>query len=203
MTWPQRGRLWLRLGLRLLLAVILVLLIWKVFLPLLQLLMPFVLALCLAWLLNPLIRMIQRRLNVRRGVLSLVLVALVIAVAGGILVGMSYTLVTQVISFLQNWQTAWSDTLSGLTAITEFFEEFLHPLPGASSFHVTDLLDQATQWLGEVVPGLLKTAAENAGSFAMSLPSFGVSVIVFIMASYFISADYPNLRSNVADRVRG
>lgn len=201
LTWRERGRLWLRLGLRLVFAVLAVLLIWKVGLPLLSLLMPFVLALCLAWLLNPAIRLLQKKLNVRRGVLSLLLVLLVIAVAGGLLAGMLYTLIAQVISFLQNWQTTWSDTMSGISAITAFLEDFLRPLPAETYTQVTALLDQATEWIGKAVPQLLTMAASGAGAAAMSLPSFGVSVIVFIMATYFISADYPHLRFKASQRV--
>lgn len=201
LTWRERGRLWFRLGLRLVLAVTAALLIWKVGLPLLSLLMPFVLALCLAWLLNPVIRLLQKKLNVRRGVLSLLLVLLVIAVVGGLLAGLIYTLIAQVISFLQNWQTAWSDTMSGLNAITGFLEDFLHPLPEETYRQITALVDKATEWISTVVPQLLTLAASHAGAAAMSLPSFGVGVIVFIMATYLISADYPHLRFKASQRV--
>ena len=53
LSWPQRGKLWLRLGIRLVLTVVLVWLVWKVGLPLLSLLAPFVAALITAALLHP------------------------------------------------------------------------------------------------------------------------------------------------------
>ena len=46
LTWPQRGRLWLRLGLRLVLALLALWLLRAVGLPLLSLCAPFVAAPC-------------------------------------------------------------------------------------------------------------------------------------------------------------
>ena len=59
LTWPQRGRLWLRLGIRGVLLAAAVLLLVFVVVPLVSLLMPFVLALILAWLLNPVVRWLK------------------------------------------------------------------------------------------------------------------------------------------------
>ena len=66
LTWPQRGRLWLRLGIRGLLIIAAVLLVVFVAVPLVYLMMPFVLALLIAWLLNPVVRWLKKRLNVSR-----------------------------------------------------------------------------------------------------------------------------------------
>ena len=77
LTWPQRGRLWLRLGIRLVGTVLGVALVWVLGPPLLSLFMPFVLALVAAVLLNPLVRWLQRKLGWPRKLLSL-LVLLVI-----------------------------------------------------------------------------------------------------------------------------
>lgn len=201
LTWQQRGWLWLRLGLRLVLAVLLALFFWKVLPPVLSLLMPFVAALVLAWFLNPAIRFLQKKLNVRRGVLSMVLILLVVAVAGGLLAGLAYSLLAQVVSLLQNWQSVWGEIMSGVEAVAQALEELFKPLPRETYEQVTQLADKLTAWLGDVVPKLLTTAGSRAGSFAMSLPALGVGVVIFIMATYFISADYPHLRFKAAQRV--
>ncbi len=201
LTWPQRGRLWLRLGLRLTLTALFILLVWKVLPPLLELLMPFVVALVLAWLLNPLLRVVEKKVKGRRKALSFVLVVLTIAVVGGLAGWLLYALIGQVISFLQNWQTAWDSLSAGIEVIAQLLEDLLRPLPGNAYDQLMGMGDKFTAWLGTVIPGVLTTAAGNAGSFAMSLPSLCVAVIISLMATYFITADYPRLRSAVADRV--
>ena len=180
LTWRERGRLWLRLGLRLGVAIASVWLLLRVGLPLLNLLMPFVAALILAWMLNPAIRFLQKKLGWKRNVLSLVLVLVCIFVLGALAAGLVYSLVSQVISFLQNWQPLWADTMYALDSITGALEEFLKPLPGETYAQLSALLERAVGWLGDVVPQLLTRAAGSVGNVAMSLPAW--------------TADYPHLR---------
>ena len=194
LTWRERGRLWLRLGLRLGVAIASVWLLLRVGLPLLNLLMPFVAALILAWMLNPAIRFLQKKLGWKRNVLSLVLVLVCIFVLGALAAGLVYSLVSQVISFLQNWQPLWADTMYALDSITGALEEFLKPLPGETYAQLSALLERAVGWLGDVVPQLLTRAAGSVGNVAMSLPAWTIGFVIFLMASYFISADYPHLR---------
>ena len=76
LTWPQRGRLWLRLGLRLVLALLALWLLRAVGLPLLSLFAPFVAALITAAILHPPIRWLQRRLGVPRKFSTLLILLL-------------------------------------------------------------------------------------------------------------------------------
>lgn len=195
LTWRERGRLWLRLGLRLVLTLAVVYLVWRMGRPLLKLMMPFVVALVLTWILDPAIRALEKRLKVGRRPLSLVMVLLSIAVVGALAAGLIYALVGQVLSFLGDWQTIWAAVMSGVNAVAEFVEEPLSHLPETVYLRLSGLGDSFIAWLSDVVPGMLTAAAGNAGSFAMSLPTWMVSVVICVMATYFISADYPGLRS--------
>lgn len=201
LTWRERGRLWLRLGLRLGVVLLAVWLIVRVGLPLVHLLMPFVAALVLAWMLNPVIRFLQKKLGWKRSVLSLILVLVCIFVVGALAAGLVYSLVSQVASFLQNWQPLWSDTMYALSSITETLEEFLKPLPAETYAQLSSLLEQGVDWLGSVVPQLLTRAASGAGNMVFSLPAWAIGFVIFLMASYFISSDYPHLRYKAAQGV--
>lgn len=66
---------------------------------------------------------------------------------------------------------------------------------------VNSALDSLTQWLQTALPNFFTNAAERAGNFAMSIPSFVVALVVFIMGTYFITADYPHLRFLVTDHL--
>lgn len=195
LTWRERGWLWMRLGLRLALTLAALFLVRRFGPPLLRLTMPFVVALVLTWLLNPAIRALERRLKMGRGALSMALVVLSVAVVGAVAAGLIYALISQVISFLQDWQSIWNTVMSGVDAVAAAMEEPLSHLPHDIYERVTGLGDNFIAWLSAVVPAMLTMAAGNAGAFAMSLPSWVVSVVICVMATYFISADYPNLRA--------
>ncbi len=207
LSWRERGRLWLRLGLRLVLTVLVVALVWNLGPPLLSLFMPFVLALVMAWLFNPAIRYLQKKFGMKRGPLSLVFILLAFALVGGVLAGFVYTLVSQASSFLQNWQPIWSDTLEAVNSIAQWLEDWLKPLPQGAYDQLVGLLEQLVQWLSDVVPSILTNMAGKAGSFAMGIPSWAISMVIFLMATYFISADYPHLRfvatNKLPSEVRG
>ncbi len=201
LSWRERGQLWLRLGLRLVLTVVVLTLIWTLGPPLLSLMMPFVLALVMAWLFNPAIRYLQKKFGMKRGPLSLIFILLAFALVGGVVTGFVYTLVSQASSFLQNWQPIWSDTLGAVNSITAWLEEWLKPLPQGAYDQLVGLLEQLVQWLSDVVPNILTNLAGRAGSFAMSIPSWAISLVIFLMATYFISADYPHLRFVAANKL--
>ena len=201
LTWRERGRLWVRLGIRLLLAVGIVLILRYLVPPLLSLLMPFVLALVTAWLLNPLVKGLQRRLGLSRGVLSLFLILLAFAAAGAILFGLGYSLFSEVSALLDNWEGSWDTLQTGADALGAWLDKLLAYLPAEVETFVNENLDQLwsafSGWVSSVVP----MVGTWAGSIAMGVPSFVVALIVFIMAAYFITADYPHYRFLMADRL--
>lgn len=201
LTWRERGRLWVRLGIRLLLAVGIVLILRYLVPPLLSLLMPFVLALVTAWLLNPVVKGLQRRLGLSRGVLSLFLILLAFAAAGGILFGLGYSLFSEVSALLDNWEGSWDTLQTGADALGAWLDKLLAYLPAEVETFVNENLDQLwsafSGWVSSVVP----MVGTWAGSIAMGVPSFVVALIVFIMAAYFITADYPRYRFLMADRL--
>lgn len=203
LSWRTRGRLWLRLGLRAALVIGGLLLLFQLILPATSFLMPFVLGLVVAWIFNRPIRFFQKKLGAPRKVLSLVFLLFSFALLGGILVAFAYAMVSQLRSFLQNWESLWSGAMETLNSITAAVEDWLAPLPPTIYNQATGLLDGFVDWLGRVVPNLLGGMAGRAGTFAMSIPSFLISLVIFIMAAYFITADYPHLRFMATSRMPG
>lgn len=191
----------MRLSIRLLLAVLIVLFLRYLVPPLLGLLMPFVLALLVAWLLNPLVKSLQKRLGLSRGFLSLLLILLAFAAAGGVLFGLGHSLFTEVSSLIDNWEGVWKSLQSGINAVGEALDRFLAYLPAEIEVFVNDNMDRLSTALNDWVSSVMPAIGTRAGSFAMSIPSFVVALIVFVMAAYFITADYPHFRFLVTDRL--
>lgn len=205
-TWHERGQLWLRLGLRgALLAGGLALLVF-VGLPLISLFSPFVFALVLAWLLNPAVRWLQRRTNVSRKAISMVLVILVFAVSGGVLCGLGWMAVDQVRSLFDNRQSVLDGLFSGLLGVVNSVQRWMAGLSGVVPEGVLttgeDLIETLLSWVqGLDVSGWLTQMAGQAPSMVTNVSGFAVALVVFMMASYFITGDYPRLRFELTDRV--
>lgn len=202
LSWQERGQLWLRLGIRAILVAAAILLIIYVGVPLLSLLSPFVLALILAWLLNPLVRWLQRKLSISRKVISLVVVILVFAIIGGALFGLGWAAVNQVRSLFENWQSVADSMLATVDTVGDWITHLATFLPEGVLTTGENLADAAIGWLkGLDVSGWLTSMAGQAPNLVSTVSSFAVAAVVFIMASYFITGDYPRLRFLLTDRV--
>lgn len=193
LCWRERGRLWLRLGIRLVLTALFVWVLARFGPPLLSLFMPFVLALVLAWLLNPAIRAIQRHIGIGRKPLSFVLILLLFAAAGGLLFALIYNIVIELWSLVANWETIFNALRTALEDLTLYFSRFMDLIPAPVETALTHAVDYFVQWLNATLPTLLSTAAGHATNLAVRVPSFAVATVVFIMGSYFITADYPHI----------
>lgn len=206
LAWGERAQLWLRLGLRAVLALGgLALLIW-VGLPLLSLLSPFVLALVLAWGLNPAVKWLQRHSGAPRKAISMVLVILVFAVIGGVLFGLGWAAVGQVRSLFDNRQSLLDELLEGLAGVVNSVQGWLSGLgdfvPQGVITTGEDLMAAVLDWLrGQDFDRWLAQMAGQAPSMAANVSNFAVALVVFVMASYFITGDYPRLRFELTDRV--
>ena len=206
LTWGERAQLWLRLGLRAVLALGgLALAVW-VGLPLLSLLSPFVLALVLAWGLNPAVKWLQRHSGAPRKAISMVLVILVFAVMVGVLFGLGWAAVGQVRSLLDNRQSLLDELLEGLAGVVNSVQGWLSGLgdfvPQGVLTTGEDLMAAVMDWVrGLDFSGWLAQMAGQAPSMAANVSNFAVALVVFVMASYFITGDYPRLRFELTDRV--
>ena len=200
LSWPERGQLWLRLGIRLVGTVLTVLLLWMVGRPLLSLFMPFVLAFAAAALLNPLVRRLQKRLGWSRGVLSLLTLLVIFGAAGAALTLLVRSAVRELISLAENWQTILSTAEQSVARLDSFLQGLAAKLPFAVTPPDQTILERLVSWMQQWV----QTAAPDLGNLtefaaarAKDVTSFGLALLFFLMASYFLCADYPYLRTRV------
>lgn len=195
LTWHERGELWLRLGIRVVLLVGALLLLRFVALPVVSLLMPFVLALVMAWLLNPLVRWLKQRLPVSRTVISLVLILLVCGAIGGLCAGLGWALFDQISSLLENREGIMSSVSATTDAVINWVRRLGEMLPEDMVNTEDELLDTITNWIkGLDFSTQVKRLAEWATGFVSAVPGVALATIFFLMASHFITSDYPRMR---------
>ena len=201
LNWRDRGALWVRIGIRVALVVAAVLLLRYAAPPLLSLLGPFVLALIVAWLLNPLVRWLHRRLSISRNAISLVLIVLIFCAIGGALFGLGYMAVDQIRSLIDNWPSVMETLANTVDGVAAWLGGFQDLLPEGLLSTGEGLVESLGRWLESLdISGWLAALAGQAPSLVSWVSSFAISTVVFIMASYFITADYPHLRFLITDR---
>ena len=201
LTWRQRGALWFRLGIRIVLVALLLLLLGRFGPPLLSLFAPFIAALVVAVILNPLVRWCQRRLGLSRGLLTLVILLLLFGLIGGALVYLFYATVMELVSLAQNW----SGLLDSMQAVLDQVEILSAHLWELVPPQLNQFLDTVSQelldWLKSAVPNVINSMVSYTTNAAMGVPSFVVALVIFIMASYLLTADYPYLRTRLAQHM--
>lgn len=199
LTWRERGRLWLRLGIRVLCVAAFFLILFLAVPPLFSLFLPFVLGLIVAWLLNPMVRWFHRKLSIPRKAISLVLILLIFAIIGGALFGLVWALVGEVRSLFENWGSV-TDALLGML---QSVNTWLHGLERFGlSLSVDGLFESVANWLrGLDVTGWLGAITDRVPDVVSAVANFAIAAVVFLMASYFITGDYPRLRFLITDRV--
>lgn len=201
LTWRQRGQLWLRLGLRLGLTALAIWLTVRFGRPLLSLFAPFLFALAAAALLNPLVKRLQKALGWNRQILSALVLLLLFGLAGGGLALLVYAAAGQLVSLVQNWSGLLDSLQSAMDQLEALFARFLTLVPPQITKLVEQTGDELFQWLSDVVPDLLAGLGKEAGEKAMGLPSFLVALIIFVMATFLLTADYPYLRSRAVQHM--
>ena len=195
LTWPQRGALWLRLGIRLGLTALAVWLAARFGRPLLSLFAPFLLALIAAAALNPLVKKLQRLLGWNRQVLTLLLLFLIFGLLGGGLALLVYAAAGQLVSLVQNWGGLLDSLQAVMDQLEALFARLLTLAPPQVNEIVENAKDSLFLWLSEAAPAALGNLGLEAGERAMGLPAFLVALVIFIMATFLLTADYPYLRS--------
>lgn len=198
LTWRERGQLWLRLGIRLALTALALWLVSRFGRTLLSLFAPFLCALAAAALLNPLVRRAQRKLGLSRQFLTLFLLLVLFGLAGAVLVFLFYAAGQELMDLTRNWEILLASFQAAMDQLEVLFAQLLALVPPQITAAAQSAGEDLLTWLGQVVPDALTALASRAGQKAMGLPSFFIALLMFLMATYFLTADYPYLRSKAA-----
>ncbi len=190
LPWADRGRLWLRLLVRLAIGTVALLIIFKIGLPVLSYCMPFVLAFFLVWLLEPVVRKLEKKTFFSRGAISILVVLLICSLLFGLLSWIIYRIFLEISSLANNWSVLLA-TLNGTMAqLDSSLNDLLNFLPAAAQDVLGDLTQQLVDWVTNLS---VSSLIPKTTSFASQIPSVVVAAIFFLMACYFIMADYPKV----------
>lgn len=198
LTWRQRGWLWLRLMVRLLLALLAAGLVIWVGRPMLSLLAPFVAALITAAILNPIVRRLQRRLCWSRRALTMVLLVVLFGLLGAGLGFLGYIAGQEIVALAQNRDGLLESLQRMMDQLQALSDRLWALVPEQLSDPMQEAMTGLLNWLNQTTPALVQRLADYTTNKAMGVPSFCVALVVYVMAAYFLTADYPYLRARAA-----
>ena len=202
LTWPQRGRLWLRLGIRGVLTAAAAVVVLRVVIPLVYTLMPFVLALLLAWCLNPIVGYLHEKTTLSRRTVSLWVLLLVLATVGAACYWVGRMVVLQAEELFANWEVVMDGAVSAVERAGDLARRVGRMLPGQARGRGENLLGTATDWLdGLDLSQPVRRLAGYAAALVSAIPGTAVAAVVFLTAGYLITSDYPRMRRSMTERM--
>ena len=203
LTWDQRGWLWFRLGIRLVLTAVTLVLLLRFGRRLLSLFAPFLAAAAAAAVLNRPVRWLQRKLGWSRQLVTLALLLVLVGTVGGAVGLLGYAAGQEVMALTRNWDGLLAAVRGVFDQLEDLLAQLLVLVPVQLRTPLTGLTDGIGEWLGTVTPGLLDRVLDYTTQKAMGLPSFLVALLMFVMATFFLTADYAALHARAARRLDG
>lgn len=189
-------KLILRISLRLVLIVAVLLCLGLIVPPLLDLFLPFLLAFVAATLLAPLVQKFAKRVG-GWNFWSMLFVVLMLLAVTGILVYAGYYLVSQVTDLIRSWTSIREGITDMLNQVSQFLSNNVHFTSTDTEEYILGLLQDGLSWLTGKISTWAPTVVVGVSNLASGIVSFLISLLFFIVAAYFMTADYPGLRKRL------
>ena len=159
--------------------------------------MPFILAFFVAAAMNPLICLLQRKLNAPRSASSVLMVAIAILLVVGILGGFIYALAREVVALAQNIDVILEYITQSLLVISAHLYWVMDYMPTDTEDLFAGIMDGFVIWIQTQGTVFADTVITQTATVAGRIGGGVISVIIFIMAAFFIMIDFPRLAEKV------
>ena len=189
-------KLILRISLRLLLIVTVLLCLALLTRPVLNLFFPFLLAFLAATLLAPLIQKFAKRVG-GWNFWSMLFVVLMLLAVTGILVYAGYYLGSQIADLIRSWSSIRKGITDILNQVSQFLSNNVHFTSTDTEEYILGLMQDGLSWLTGKISSWAPTVVVGVSNLASGIASFLISLLFFIVAAYFMTADYPGLRKRL------
>ena len=189
-------KLVLRISLRLVLIVAVLLCLGLIVPPLLGLFLPFLLAFVAATLLAPLVQKFAKRVG-GWNFWSMLFVVLMLLAVTGVLVYAGYYLVSQVADLIRSWTSIREGITDMLNQVSQVLSNNVHFTSTDTEQYILGHLQDGLSWLTGKISTWAPTVVVGVGNLASGIVSFLISLLFFIVAAYFMTADYPGLRKRL------
>lgn len=201
LTARQRTLLGARLGIRFALFFLAGFLLMKFGPGLVSLTMPFLLGWGMALILDRPVRWVQKGLNASRATVSLVVVLLLLGIVGGAVFLLVYYAGRELVDLARDWDVLFDAVQRALDSLELMFARMFAIVPPELTTTLDIAVNEILLWMEDTIPEALKGLGERATDKFMGVPSFVVASIMFVMGTYFITADYPDICRGAAENM--
>ena len=195
LSWFEKDyiRPYIRLLCRILFTILGFIILTRTLPALLSFALPFVLAFLVSAAMNPLICLLERKWNVRRSLLSVLMVVVALLLVASVLGGFIYAIGREVVVLAQNIDGILEYFSQTIMTISTHMYWVLDYLPADTDEILSGLMDGLIVWVQTQGTAFADTVITQTVAITTRIGGGVVSMVIFIMASYFIMADYPRL----------
>ena len=171
--------------------------IWDAVIYLLRLFMPFVIAYIFVLAVDPLVRKMQKSLKLPRTGAAFLVMVILIGGIGGLLSWIIYKLISEMRTVYENFP----DIYDSMVFEIELLKTKLSGIYDVMPSNIQEALRGLTNEISAAAAGFINKKSmpvmSSAGSFAKSLPNILVSILVFLLASFFMISDFARVKKAV------
>jgi len=162
-----------------------------------RLFMPFVFAYVFALIVDPIVRRLQRQIKMPRNVTAWLVILVLIGVVGGGISWAGYRIVSEIRTLFNNMPQIYQKLLIAIDNIKNSLQGFYDILPFNIQQSLSEITTQFTQAVAELINTKSLPFVTGAGSFAKSLPKVFISLIVFVLSTFFMISDLERVKAFV------
>ena len=162
-----------------------------------RLFMPFVFAYVFALIVDPIVRRLQRQIKMPRNVTAWLVILVLIGVVGGGISWAGYRIVSEIRTLFNNMPQIYQNLLIAIDNIKNSLQGFYDILPFNIQQSLSEITTQFTQAVAELINTKSLPFVTGAGSFAKSLPKVFISLIVFVLSTFFMISDLERVKAFV------
>ena len=155
--------------------------------------LPFIWAFIAASALNPLISLLQRKWKIKRGVLSILLVIVSLLLATAIVGGLIFALAREVVHLAQNMDNIMEHFNNTVETLAYNLYWMMDYIPTDAEDMMAGLMDGFILWVTTQGTAFADAVVTNTVALTTRIGGGVVTVVIFIMSTYFMMADYPRI----------
>ncbi len=193
-------RVYKRLALELAVAVAAIIVIVLLSGKLFSLFAPALLALMFAWLIDPIVRFVNRKTSLGHKVSAVIVTVLFFVIVGGIVVGLLYGLITELLQLSTNFKSITDSIESFFAYVLEFINKRAETLPESMSIQLQDALNNLMNSINLTVSNFASTLTKSLSEYALKLPSWIMFAVIFVAGTFMFSFRIPLYRAALAQR---
>jgi len=158
-----------------------------------RLFLPFLLAFVMAAVFNPIVCIMQSKWKISRVVSSILLVAVALLLILALIGWFVYALAREIVGLAQNIDGIMDGINNSIAILNDNFLWMLEVAPEGTEEMITGMTDTFMVWLQSQGTVFADAVIAQTINVTTNLGGGVISVVIFILSCYFITADYPRI----------